>query len=283
MAGGITPYQNALPAAGVRLDALLRSGVGSASMLAAARRSHEIMTTELKSPGSVLVYDNLPADKNGFKGADRWRLECEKKANAEINPQFLPSNDWLKKAQDYTNLGLRIVSDKHVRQQVIVDKQRGKLYIIFGELPIVAEVMKMISSELTAWFRAQPNSKAIMSMSPEAGLATMLSERPDLVILCRLAQNTPLDSETRNVPVDRPAAVEASELAIGLVPFVGNTVAAYEAYAGVNLFGYHLTDIERGILGVAVLLPIAGRLVKAGHLLYTEARLVSLYGRDAAA
>lgn len=283
MAGGIKPYQNALAAAKARLDALLRSGAGSASMLAVVRRSHEIMATELKTPKSVLVYDDMPADKMGFKGADRWRIECEKKADAEINPQFLSQNDWLKKAQEYTDLGVRIISDKRVRQQAVVDKQRGKSYIIHGELPIVAEVMKTIASELTAWFRAQPNSKAIMSMSAQAGLATMLSERPDLVILCRLAQDAPLDSETRNVPVDRPAAVEAIELAIALVPFVGNAVAAYEAYAGVDLFGYHLTDIERGILGASVLLPIAGRLVKGGRILYTEARLVSLYGRDAAA
>ncbi len=105
-----------------------------------------------------------------------------------------------------------------------------------------------------------------MSMSARAGLATMLSERPDIVMLVPLAQNAPLDSEVRNVPVDRPAVVEALSLAIALIAVVGNAVAAYEAYTGEDIFGYSLTDLERGILGASVLLPIAGRLVKGGRV-----------------
>ena len=87
---GIKAYENALAAAKARLDALLRSGAGSASLLATARRSQEIMAAELKSPKSVLVYDSLPGDKaTSFKGADHWRLACERKAADEINPQYL--------------------------------------------------------------------------------------------------------------------------------------------------------------------------------------------------
>jgi hypothetical protein len=283
MAGGIKPYEAARDAAKKRLAAALLSGSASATALALARRSLEVMERELANPLSVLIYDALPADDKGFKGADRWRIACEKKAADDVVPEFLPPDALLKKAEEYLELGRLIVSRKPVRQQAVVDKQNGKSYLIHGELPIVADVMKLIASELMAWFRAQPNSKAVMSMSARAGLATMLSERPDLVVLVRLAQNAPLDSEVRNVPVDRPAVVEAIELAIAFVPVVGNAVAAYEAYTGKDLFGYSLTDVERGILGASVLLPIAGRLVKGGRVLYTEARLVQLYGRDAAA
>jgi hypothetical protein len=283
MAGGIKPYEAARDAAKKRLAAALLSGSASATALALARRSLEVMERELANPLSVLIYDALPADGRGFKGADRWRIACEKKAADDVVPEFLPPDALLKKAEEYLELGRLIVSRKPVRQQAVVDKQNGKSYLIHGELPIVADVMKLLASELMAWFRAQPNSKAVMSMSARAGLATMLSERPDLVVLVRLAQNAPLDSEVRNVPVDRPAVVEAIELAIAFVPVVGNAVAAYEAYTGKDLFGYSLTDVERGILGVSVLLPIAGRLVKGGRVLYTEARLVQLYGRDAAA
>jgi hypothetical protein len=58
-------------------------------------------------------------------------------------------------------------------------------------------------------------------------------------------------------------------------------VATYKAYAGRDLFGYRLTDLERGILAATVLLPLAGRVVKGGRAVYSEARLVALYGRDA--
>jgi hypothetical protein len=253
------------------------------SVLALARRGCEIMEIELKSPGSVLQYDKMPADSKGFKGPDRWQVECERKADAELNPQFLSQAMFLQKTNEYLDLGQQLIADKRVRQHAVVDKQNGVSYLIHGEKPIVGEVMKLVASELMDWFRAQPNSKAVMSLSAQAGLATMLSDRPDLVVLIRMAQEAPLDSEVRAVPVDRPAVVEGMELAIGLIPFVGNAVAAYEVYTGRDLFGYRLTDVERGILAATVLLPIAGRLVKGGRILYTEARLVSLYGRDAAA
>ncbi len=280
---GIKPYEAARDAAKKRLTALLLGGKASAGELATARLAVEIMERELKSPGSVLAYDKLPPDKQGFTGAERWRIDAQKKAGFQLDPQFLSPTDRLTKAREYLDLGQRIVSEKRVRQQAVVDRQNGKSYLIHGELPIVGEVMKLVASELMSWFGAQPNSKAAMSMSAQAGLATMLAERPDLVLMVRLAQSAPLDSEVRNVPVDRPAAVEAIELAIAFIPIVGNAVAAYEAYAGRDLFGYALTDIERGILGASVLLPMAGRLVKGGRVLYTEARLVQLYGRDAAA
>jgi hypothetical protein len=97
-----------------------------------------------------------------------------------------------------------------------------------------------------------------------------------------VAATLPPDVEVSDVPIDRPALVEAIELAIGLIPVVGSVVAAYEAWSGEDLFGYQLSDVERGSLAASVLLPTAGRLVKGGRALYTEARLVSLYGRDAA-
>ncbi len=280
---GIKPYQAAREDAAKELKSLLLGGIARAFALALARRCVEIMDRELASPASVLVYDTLPADKSGFKGATRWHLACRAKADSEINPQFLPPDALLQKQREYFDLGVDIVAQKRVRQSAVVDKQNGKSYLIHGELPIVAEVMKLVASELTTWIKAQPNSKAVMSMSARAGLATMLAERPDLVMLVRLAQSAPLDAEVRTVPVDRPAVVEALTLAIALIPIVGNAVAAYEAYAGKDLFGYSLTDVERGILGASVLLPVAGRLFKGGRILYTEARLVRLYGRDAAA
>lgn len=283
MAGNIKPYEAALTDEKTRLSSLLRSGTADAPTIAVSRRACEIMADELKHPGSLLAYERMPANKTGLKGADLWRVACATKADAELHPAYLPPAEYARKAGEYVALGKQLVADRHVRQYAFTDKQNGISYLVHGEKPIVGDVMTLVADELLAWFKAQPNAKAAMSMSAQAGLATMLGERPDLVVLVRMAQEAPLDSEVRAVPVDRPAVVEGMELAISLVPYVGNAVAAYEAYAGRDLFGYRLTDVERGILAATVLLPIAGRLVKGGRLLYTETRLVSLYGRDAAA
>ena len=142
--------------------------------------------------------------------------------------------------------------------------------------------MRVLSTALMDWFHAQPNTRDLIERPARLGLATMLTERPDLSTLLRITETLPLDVERSAVSVNRPAMIEAVELAIELIPVVGNVVAAYEAWRGEDLFGYHLSDLERGILGASVLLPLAGRLAKAGRAVYTETRLVSLYGRDAA-
>ena len=162
-----------------------------------------------------------------------------------------------------------------VGQELIVDKQRGRQYLILGADPLVRKIMEVISAELRAWFLAQPNTRDLIDNPARIGLVTMFAERPDLATLLRVAVTLPLDVEVSGVRVDRPAMAQAVELAIGLIPVVGSAAAAYEAWSGVDLFGYHLTDVERGILGASVLLPVAGRLVKEGRALYTEARLGS--------
>ena len=283
MAGSIKPYEAVLAVATAHVPALLRSTKESASEIAVARRTLQIMAAEIKNPATVLIYDRLPADAAGRRGADRWHFECGKKASDDVHPEHLDPSGRAAKVSEYLDLAQKIERDAKVRAYGFVDKQNGKSYLVYGEKPDVLTTMRMIGSELMDWFRAQPNSKAMAQMSAMAGLATMLSERPDLVVMIRMCQSSPLDGETRPVPVDRPAAVEAAELAISLIPYVGNAVAAYEAYAGRDIFGYALTDLERGILGATVLLPIAGKFVKGGRLLYTEARLVALYGRDAKA
>jgi hypothetical protein len=106
-----------------------------------------------------------------------------------------------------------------------------------------------------------------------------MTDRKDVVTLLREAQLLPLDVE--HTAVDVPTEVEVAEFIIGMIPFVGKIVAVYEVYTGKDLFGYHLTDIERGVIAATLLLPIIGRLAKGGRALYTEARLAKLYGRDA--
>ncbi len=282
MTGNIKDYEAALAEENTRLSSLLRSGTAGVSMIAVSRRASQIMAEQLKTPNSVLVYDKMPSNNRGLRGADRWRSDCESQADGELNPQYLLPADYARKFGEYVDLGKQLIADKRVRQHAVIDKQNGVSYLVYGEKPIIGETMALVASELLAWFKTQPNSKPVMSMSAQAGLATMLSERMDLVVEIRMAQEAPLDSEVRAIPIDRPAVVEGMELAISLIPYVGNVVAAYEAYAGRDLFGYKLTDVERGILAATVLLPIAGRLVKGGRILYTEARLVSLYGREAA-
>lgn len=281
--GGIEPYKKVLREQERKLALLLASGKGSAFELALQRAICGVLNFEIQYPGSVLAWEKMGPDAQGFTGPDRWLLSAIKKAAEKINPQYGTDDQYNRKTEEYRNLSLEILRWGRVRQEVIEDKQAGKRYLILGANPLVPKIMQVISTELMAWFKVQPRTKELLTWSARAGLGTMLSERPDLATLLRIADTLPVDHETSAIPVDRPAMVEAVEFAIGLIPVVGNVVAAYEAWSGEDIFGYKLSDLERGILGACVLLPFAGRLVKGGRALYTEARLVRLYGRDAAA
>jgi hypothetical protein len=283
-AGNLEPYRRAVAAQESKFRRAMAAGLADAFELALLRVTWQIMLNELTTaPGSILVFDRMgPDPKFGFTGADRWASSSLQKASEQINPQYSSPDQLAHKYEEYLNLSLEMLRWGKIKQELIVDKQAGKQYLILGESPLVRQVMQLLSKELLAWFHAQANTKFFIESSARVGLGTMLTERPELSTLLRTAQNLPPDVEVSAVPVDRPAMVEAVELAIGLIPVVGSVVAAYEAWSGVDLFGYHLSDLERGILGASVLLPVAGRLVKGGRALYTEARLVSLYGHDAA-
>ncbi len=285
MSGDLGPYRRALAAAETRFRIALAGGKADAFEVALLRATWQIMDNELTTaPKSVLVWDRMGPDPTfGFTGADRWAQASLKKADEQINPAFGTQEQLAHKSEEYLDLSLEMLRWGRVRQELITDKERGRQYLIFGSHPLVAKIMQLLSHELMEWFGDQPNTRDLIEQPAKVGLARMLFERPDLATLLRTAETLPLDVEISDIPVDRPAMVEAVELAIGLVPVVGNLVAAYEAWSGVDLFGYHLSDVERGILGASVLLPLAGRVVKGGRALYTEARLVALYGRDAAA
>ncbi|GGM77150.1 hypothetical protein GCM10012275_54740 [Longimycelium tulufanense] len=282
--GTIAPYKAILAQQEAKFRKLLLGGKESAFGLALQRTVIDILRSELAHPKSVLVWDSMgPDPKFGVTGPPRWVLSAQEKAHNRISPHYMTPEQLARKWDEYRDLRLEMLKWGQVKPRVIKDKQRGIQYLILGADPLVGKIMRILSDELDVWVRAQPNTRTLATDSPMVGLAKMLHERPDLSMLLRIAQTLPLDVEVSSIPVDRPAFVEAIELAVGLIPVVGNVVAAYEAWAGEDLFGYKLSDVERGVLAASVLLPTAGRLVKGGRALYTEARLVSMYGKDAAA
>ncbi|MHB0969381.1 MAG: pre-toxin TG domain-containing protein [Thermoanaerobaculia bacterium] len=233
----------------------------------------------------------MSADRHGYTGALRWYFDMRSRASDELFPENATdqaNEAYLRKRDEYRQFGQQLVQSPDMRYRSTVDRRTGTSYL-YRENPLVPRIMQVIAAELVRWYEQYPVDREFRSRgwfltwSARAGYGLFLEERSDFRALLRIAQTLPLDTEISQVPVDRPAVVEAVELAIGLVPIVGSVVAAYEAWAGVDLFGYHLTDLERGILAATVLLPIAGRVARGGRAIYTEARMVALYGRDAAA
>lgn len=281
---GLAPYRSQVTDVRQELNRHLASGRSGDSMIALVRRTLELMESQLRDhPTEVQRYDTLPEEGPfRFTGPDLWQYRCQQVAARALYPQQADPDMYSRKYQEYSDLGLQLIQRVDMRQRAVVDRFNGRSYLI-QENPLVPRIMQVIATALMAWFNQHETDADFYRRSATVGLVEMLSQRPDLVALLRLAQTLPLDTETREIPIQRPVVVEAVELAIGLVPIVGSVVAAYESYTGRDLFGYRLSNLERGILAATVLLPVAGRFVRGGRALYTEARMVSLYGRDARA
>ncbi|WP_440604603.1 pre-toxin TG domain-containing protein [Bacillus sp. GB_SG_008] len=280
MTQNLSSYVAKVDSARIRLKSYLASGQSNDINIAVMRRTLETMEQQLReSPAFVLMYDHLPPDPHsGLRGADLWFSRLLEQTYFVLAPETTDS--YMNKRLEYIDYTTHLVTRYDAAQKAITDPDTGRSYLVQMS-QYIPGILQTIAKELLIWFQKQEFNAIFSSLSPEAGLRLMLSERPDLVALLRLAQTLPYDTEISETPI-QPSTIEVMvELAIGLVPVVGNVVASFEAYTGRDLFGYRLTNLDRGVLGACILLPLAGRLVKGGKALYTESRLMALYGRDA--
>ncbi|MCE5324673.1 pre-toxin TG domain-containing protein [bacterium] len=265
------------------LNKLLAAGRTSNDEIALVRRTLEIMEAILReSPESIFLFEEF-SSKPPYRapGVDEWQRFCNQLALRELFPETTEPEIFRKKYDEYNAFGKQLLQNINKEYQSVTDKFIGRCYL-YKENPQTPRIIAILASELMAWFNRHQKSSEFWALSAREGFHQMLGERPDLIALFRLSQQIPLDTEISEVPIERPVMVEAIEFAISIIPVVGNAVSAYEAYTGKDLLGYKLTDIERGILATGVVLPIAGRFVKASRAVYTESRMVALYGRDAA-
>ncbi|WP_088254781.1 polymorphic toxin-type HINT domain-containing protein [Fimbriiglobus ruber] len=78
--------------------------------------------------------------------------------------------------------------------------------------------------------------------------------------------------ESRRVERERPGK-ELTRIALGIIPYVGNLMSAYEVISGHTIFGDPLSKRERVVIGVFTVIPVFGRLLaRLSPLLKTTAR-----------
>lgn len=254
---------------------LLASGNPSPQDIAILRATLALMDYSLSRLGSALA---MRQRLNGPTAYLTWRRELIEQATR----RFVQPLDWPEIAQKYDRylLEARRWRERAQRERSYEDVYNGLVWIIRTNAQELAAIDAM-ASELVSWATRHMTDPDFSSNSVRQGVVRFLSGRHDLIAALRMAQRQPPDVERMRVQVRVPPFVEAVEFAIGIIPVIGNVVSAYEAYSGRNLFGYRLSPLERGVLGAAALIPIAGRLIRGGRALYTTERMVRLYGRDA--
>ncbi|KAG5290181.1 hypothetical protein I7I48_09723 [Histoplasma ohiense] len=207
---------------------------------------------------------NAAAEKVAYETTSYDRLSSHKRKDAE---HYVFANAWARSKYEFF---------------VWYKNEYTGVTSIWESNPLIPRLTAAIRDEFQAWFQKQVVTQKLLDQSSESAMHDFLSERPDVVVLLNLIPRLPTTKTQTQGTIDRPTAVTAIEITLSLVPFLGNAIALYEVWTGRDLFGYDLSPVEQAILAASILLPIAGRMVKGGRALYTESRLVKLYGKDAA-
>lgn len=274
------------------LRASLADGSSKAENLAIARKALEILEGQSAlARHSSLAYEPMSREYvNGATSPEKLLRAARFSAVRQLFPHKAVDeviSAYKRKYAEYvyftTNLLLRKTEYLTVR-----DNKLGTVQVYIGN-PAFPELRAVFADELIRWYESYPVDREFylrgfyLTWPVNVGVGQFLSERPDMAMMFQLAQEQAWRSESYNIEIDRPMAVQMIEMAVGLIPLVGSVAALYEAYSGIDLCGYRLTTLERVILAAAVLLPVAGRLVKNGRAMYSAQRLASMYGHDTAA
>lgn len=258
----------------------LAKGVASAGEIALLRLLVAMMKELLRSsPASVEAFD--AQGTLGMPAELAWQRHLLDLAEKKLHPEVADPQGFKRKVEEYEALVTEL--RRNVRKSAEYLSLVSREVLIVRHNPVTKQVIDDIGHELLRYRERHSHDEKFLTTSAKAGLANLLLvERKDLNVALRAALDLGGDVTSIKLPdEDRPWWVNAVEFAIGVIPIVGNVVAAWEAYSGRDLFGYKLSDVERGILAGSVLLPAAGRLVREGKALYTASRMTRLYGGDA--
>lgn len=274
----LAPFRRALALQKRLLEKDLLKGSSTPFGLALNRLVILMMTEDLKTKG-LFAQNAVLNETLGAPAELIWQRKFYDMAEKKLDPELGDPSGFRKKVDDY----------KAVAKDLKRNVRKSIEYFSETEIEIVRhnqQTVEIIDVVADLFVDSIPNRKLdddFMKLSAKDALDRFVTvHRPDLLIAYRLAVELGPDVTTIVLPEkSRPWYVDAFEFGISFIPLLGNAVAAFEAYRGKDLFGYRLSDVERGILAASVLLPMAGRFVKQGRAMYTAERMSRMYGSDA--
>ena len=258
------------------------SGDGNPFLMLQLQMAADVGELQLKnSPSFVLSFEEK-GRRSGHPPAALWFLYLMDKALETLDPKVRKPAEFRYKMTEYSDLTKEWLDESFEPTPIYTHYE---VYMVHNS-PETKAVREAIAYALQQYAADHRYDYDFLDVSAKEGLDRMLRfDRLDLMMAFRIASSVPGEVTRMSLPPkarppDRPAIVVAAEMAIGLIPIVGNAVAAYEAFTGRDLFGYRLSDEERGVLAACVLLPFVARFVQEDRALYSAARMVKLYGGE---
>jgi hypothetical protein len=136
---------------------------------------------------------------------------------------------------------------------------------LVSELPLREQSLRTLGDATLGWAYAHTEDPDFLERSPEEVAVYLLASRSALATTVHLGRTAP-------VHLDYTEALDLTvytteelllELLVGLTPGAGEVTEAHAAYSGRSLTGHVLSDTERVLCAVGVLLPLVnGKVLK---------------------
>jgi hypothetical protein len=269
---------------------VLADSSASVSQVALARAARDLMDEQLLMwPDAVLrEFDGKADPLTGARNEKYWRALAERSARREIFPLDDPdmADQHRRLRRDYHDKAFELVSLASQGPTRIEDRVDGIVYLVRPNRALLNKLMPVVAAELLKWFERHRITREFLARPAKTGYFEFLLDRPDMKAMLRIIDEQPVDvtaySDPSIITTKTQTAEQALiETAISFIPIVGEVVAGYEWMSGKDLFGNSLSTVDRGIMGAAIFLPMMGMIVKDGRAVYSETRLVRLYGGTA--
>lgn len=273
LAGRLTNVENSFRNA-------LCSGTATATQIAMARRTWELMNDDwtTKKDTVMKIYGQPAALR--LDGPERWEAGATEAARREVQYEAIEPLRYFRQGQECDAYRRSMVTQYSKFFDVVRNEFSGMEFLLEANA-LTPELMAGLMAAYLDWFTVRTVTPANLEESPQAVFWDFLHAQSGYRDLFYLVQSLQPHSTPVQGEVVVPVEIEVLEGLISLFPLIGNVVAGYEVATGHNLFGYQLSPLQRTIMAATVLLPIAGRLFRGGRALYSESRMVALYGRDA--
>jgi hypothetical protein len=272
------PFYTIMKEKGASLEHDLAQGAFDPFNILLQRDIVSVMQLQLKNTPDF-VLDFRTQDSSHFTPPELWYLHVHQTCMALLDPAVRDPRKFQRKMDEYLAHGLWMM--ENIREAV---QQRTRYEVItIRESQEAKEVIKAIANALMASAKIHHYDPDFLEVSIEQAMERLLRyERFDLKVALRIALKVPGDISVMALPKpeQRSALLAAISFAISCIPVVGNAVAAYEFLAERDIFGYPISDVERGIMAFGIMLPAVSRYANEGRSLYSAGRLASLHGGE---
>ncbi|WP_257453277.1 hypothetical protein [Archangium lipolyticum] len=205
----------------------------------------------------------LPRTRSGTTPAEptepsRLLVREREESHREVDAERWPAVE--AKLEEYLQWGMRLMETHAAHLRRIAPGH------LLTEHPLREQSIHALVNATLAWAYSHTEDPDFLRRSPSEVALYLLASRSALATAIELGKRAPPHLDYTPPPVDEYSSEELLlELAVGLVPLLGESADLTAALSGYSLTGHRLSESERFISLFGVLLPLAnGRLLKEG-------------------